>query len=144
MKKLTATLIFPALALTGCFTEEKSIIPSTSCAIDAPALNAVVPVAQPFAVGGWAYDKIGNNRIAPEVKIQLASTTRDVLKTFEAKPVKRADVAQAFNDPKLEGAGFSAEVPANSVNPGIYEVTILQEFQNSVVACGAGHTIQVK
>lgn len=144
MKKLIAIFAFPSIALTGCFTDEKPIIPSTSCAIDVPTNNAVVPIAKPFVVGGWAYDKVGNNRIAPEVKVQLTSTTRDMRKTFEAKPVKRPDVAQAFHDPKLEGAGFGAEVPANSVNPGTYEVTILQPFDNSVVACGAGHTIQIK
>lgn len=144
MKKLIAIFAFSSIALTGCLTEEKPIIPSTSCAIDTPANNAVVPIAKPFVVGGWAYDKVGNNRIAQEVKVQLTSTTRDMSKTFEAKSGKRPDVAQAFNDPKLQGAGFTVEVPANAVNPGTYEVTILQKFENSMVACGAGHTIQIK
>jgi len=144
MKKFIAVMVLPAFALTGCFTDDKPVISATSCAIDAPTKGAVVPLGQPMVVGGWAYDKIGNNRIAPEVKVQITSITRDMSKTFDAKPVKRPDVAKAFNDPRLEGAGFTAEVPANSVNPGIYEVTILQKFENSAVVCGAEHTIQIK
>lgn len=134
----------PLLLLAACGRTNSPIIISSSCWIDQPIANATLPAAQNFNVGGWAFDK-QSGALPEHVRIQFTSTNRQVSKTFDAKHgIKRPDVAQALNAPTAESSGFNLEVPANSLVPGNYEIVILQDLRNAILACSIGHILQVK
>lgn len=142
MKKLL--VIVPLVFLAACGNDNKPIVASASCSIDIPAAKARLPAAQKFIVSGWAFDK-ATSAVSKHVRVQITSTNPTVSKTFDAAVnVKRPDVATAFKEPKVGASGFSVEVPANSFAPGVYEITVLQEFPNTVLTCGTGHTIRVE
>lgn len=136
--------LVPLFLLAACGSGNSPVIISGSCSIDQPATNATLPVTQNFNVSGWAFDL--QSGILPEhFRIQFTSNDRKISKVFDVKhDIKRADVAKALNAPTAEASGFSLDVPANSLVPGNYDVVILQDLPDTLLACGTGHIQLVK
>jgi hypothetical protein len=131
------------LLLSACGGGEPSVIVTKNCSIDAPVSNSTLSAKNHFVLGGWAFDKqsAGSKN---QVQLQFISADRQLTKTFDA-PLggKRPDVAAAYADQKAESSGFTISIPAYALQPGSYEITILQDVPNGVVACGLGHTVVI-
>jgi len=141
MKKIVC--LASILLLSACGGSKPSVIVSKNCSIDTPASNGTLSAKNSFIVGGWAFDKqsAGSQN---QVQVQFISADRMLTKTFDA-PLggKRPDVAAAYKDQKAESSGFTISIPAGSLKPGSYEITVLQDVSNGVVACGYNHTVAI-
>ncbi len=141
--KLFAYFVLPLL-LAACGDNPSPAIVSTSCSIDVPPANTVLPAARRFNLAGWAYDA-KSGAVSEEYQIHFVSTDRKLSKVISVKPnVKRTDVAQAFNDKVAESSGFNLEVPANTLAPGKYEIVISQNLKNGIFSCGNKFFYEVK
>ncbi|MGH8553055.1 MAG: hypothetical protein ACRERS_07150 [Methylococcales bacterium] len=129
------------LFLSAC--ETGTVIIATTCAIDTPMTTSKLSAKKTFNLSGWAFDK----KFDPSrrhVRVQFTSVDRKLTKTLVAEMGgKRPDVAAVFKYPNAEFSGFKVEIPANALMPAIYEVTVLQDTSNAVVACGNGHLVEI-
>jgi hypothetical protein len=141
MKKIVCLAC--VLLLTACGGSKPSVFVTKNCSIDAPVSNSTLSAKTPFTLGGWVFDKqsVGSQS---QVQVQFVSADRMLTKTFDdTLGGKRPDVAAAYKDQKAESSDFTISIPADSLKPGSYEITILQDVSNGVVACGYGHTVVI-
>lgn len=125
MKKII--VLSSILVLSACSNGEQNVFLTKTCAIDAPINNSRQSVAKELNVVGWAFDSTNSDSIT-KVRLQFKSMEKAETKVFDAPfNIKRPDIATAFHNPKLETSGFSKFIPANSLVPGKYEITILQD-----------------
>lgn len=142
MKKIIA--LTSITLLTACGDSEQGLVVTKTCALDAPISNGQILAAQEINVMGWAFDN-PDAGFQEEVSLIFNSSEQGKTQTFNAPfNVKRPDIATAFQNPKLENSGFSGLIPANTLAPGKYEITIVQKRSNAVVACGDGYVVEVK
>lgn len=133
-----------ALLLSACGNEQQSLIVSKTCALDAPVANSRILAGKEINVMGWAFDKQSAGSQS-KVHLLFNSLEQSKAKAFDALlDVKRPDISTAFKDPKLENSGFSLTIPANTLSPGKYEITILQERPNATLVCGDGYFVVVE
>lgn len=130
-----------SLLLVACGNNEPDVIIAKTCALDAPAANSRMSLNQEMNVTGWAFDERYPGS-QTKVRVQFKSTEKKETKTFDGLlNIKRPDIAAAFKNPKLEDSGFSVVVPANSMAPGNYEITILLDRPTTIVQCGEGYSV---
>ena len=131
------------LLLSACDGNKSSVFVTKNCSIDAPVSNSTLSAKNPFTLGGWAFDKQSAGSQS-QVQVQFISADRTLTKMFDV-PLggKRPDVAAAYKDQKAESSGFTVSIPAGVLKPGSYEIAILQDVSNGVVACGYGHTVVI-
>jgi hypothetical protein len=110
------------------------------CAIDFPKL---MPVNQGFILRGWAFDKISAS-LPEHVEVQFISENGNVFKSFDTEHgAKRPNLSKIFNQPGAEMSGFLVAIPANSLIPGKYKITILQKMPEHSVTCTKNDTYEV-
>jgi hypothetical protein len=115
--------------------KDKPVNTTIYCSIDTPEKGKLMPVTQGFVVSGWAFDE--RSETSPEsIALQFIGTDGQVFKSFDAKRgTKRPDVVKAFKQPGAEMSGFGVVIPANSLLPGKYKITLLQTMPEYMVTC---------
>ena len=91
---------------------------------------------------GWIGD-VGNGRVAPDVELVLQSPRASYVATA-AMTVGRPDVAEFFAKPSLRGSGFSFEVDAGVLEPGVYEAYLVQTLDGAPLTCITSRTLELR
>ena len=139
-------LIAPLFVLAACGgTQTKPVVINPqSCNIEAPVSKAEVAANAEINVLGWFFDKFTEKSTAG-VRVQLASADRKVVQSFDAGALTpRSDVASALKEPLAEKSGFAVKVPANTLAPSTYDISLIRETDDAIVVCFSGHNITVK
>ena len=139
-------LFVPLLVLTACGgSKTKPVVVSASnCNIEAPVNKTEVASSAEINVLGWFFDKFTEKSTAG-VRVQLASADRKVVQSFDAGALTpRSDVASALKEPLAEKSGFAVKVPANTLAPSTYDISLIRETDDAIVVCFSGHNITVK
>jgi hypothetical protein len=139
-------LIVPLLALAACGGSKTKpvVVNAPSCNIEAPVNKAEVAAKADINVLGWFFDKFTEKSTAG-VRVQLASADRKVIQSFDAGALTpRSDVASALKEPLAEKSGFSVKVPANTLAPSTYDISLIRETDEAIVVCFSGHSVTVK
>ena len=90
-------------------------------------------------VSGWAFDYI---EMAPPQATYLRLRNEDGLAYFiEAEPRRRPDVAEGYETPDLEDAGFAARFSASSLAPGEYLLSVVMDTPTGGIVCGTGERL---
>lgn len=90
---------------------------------------------------GWAFLN-DSTRAAPETYIQLFGPAL----TYYAKTTERYMRPDANKDHHLDAklaVGFKLTAKTDAIEPGIYQINILQSFNNSVESCSTSATLTV-
>lgn len=143
MRKLI--LIAFALFLAACSNENKPLLSGDKCYFDSPGPGTPVSAKQDISVFGWFFDKASISEKSA-LRLQFVSSDRKISKIFEVTTTNgdRSDVVAALNDPQAAKSGFSVIIPANSLAPGQYEMSVVSEGHFASVSCGHGQSIEVK
>ena len=139
-------LMVPLLVLAACGGSKTKpvVVNASSCNIEAPANKAEVAPSAEINVLGWFFDK-STEKSTAGVRVQLASADRKVIQSFDAGAlIPRGDVASAFKEPLAEKSGFAVKVPANTLAPSTYDISLIRETDEAIVVCFNNHTITVK
>ena len=135
---------------SGVVTEWKDNISSveknTLCSID--AVNSLLAsngafaasAAQPMMMDGWL--------ATPELTLPgdfIIVLTGDKSYAISASTgIARDDVSRAYSAPTLQTSGFHVEVAAGSIEPGDYQITLLQTTGDKRVACDSPNRVRVQ
>jgi hypothetical protein len=121
-----------AVVVTPFDVKEPTALPSPSpaegCSLDKVGLDSAAETTEVSREGdvrlvGWAADTNAKT-IPPLVVIQLTGNKKYYAPAVHATP--RPDVAQAYGAPNLVGAGWDVLGNFSKVDPGLYEVRILE------------------
>lgn len=144
-------LIACLIALTGCSDSKnsaKKILTRTSCILDS-VNGSVYPVVAVkrndiLKMAGWATDDV-SKQVPNTVSINFVSTTGAVSKITEGNlTVARPDVNVALNLPTTAIAGFDLSAQALvSLEPGTYEIQILEDFSDRIIECKTAKSVKV-
>jgi hypothetical protein len=141
----TVILLATLITLAGC--SDKKIFSATSCSIDSVNdsgdLIVAVKAKGVLKVSGWAADSLSKQ--APEtITINLVSSTGAVSKIAEGKlTVARPDVSAFLNAPSITNAGFGLSTQLEYPALGIYEIQILQNFSDRIIACKSAKSVRI-
>ena len=139
-------LIAPLLILAACGGSKSKhvVVSASSCNIEAPVNKAEVAANAEIHMQGWFFDK-STQQSTPGVRVQLASADRKVIQSFNIDTLtSRGDVASVFKEPLAEKSGVSVKVPANTLAPNIYDISLIRETDEAIIVCYSGHNMTVK
>ncbi len=93
------------------------------------------------ALGGWLADR-KQPQIPQAFSVVLRGSADFVIQA--ANGVSRPDVAAAFGNPALEGAGFNLTLGLASVSPGDYAIVLVAHYPKFDLACYTGKRLVVQ
>lgn len=130
----------------GCAKEPQQVTVRPlhgACSLDVPASGASVSKAQAVRIEGWAFNTLSQT-IPTDVEIVFTAQDGKSSRSFKAeRNLKRADVASAYNNPALEGAGYSADAALSDLPEGSYNVAIVQKDDNKILFCQTLSVVQI-
>lgn len=107
-----------------------------NCGINSPAVDSTHKRSANLSTWGYAFDKATWTVPAnPIVRFTSLDSDSKLLVPLERGP--REDVAKAFNQPGILNSGFGATVDLSELQPGRYQVAILQEVDGKYSVCTA-------
>ena len=118
------------------------------CALDAiandrTARTVSVSANADFAVYGWAFnDAAADAPVPPIVLLQLVRDGK-YFHAAVARNAERGDVAKAFSNSALTGAGYSGSISTKGMPPGEYEALILQRTSKTNLICPTYRLIRI-
>lgn len=139
-------LLTSLMTLAGC--SDKQIFTETSCSVDSVNGSGELVITAKrngiLKVEGWAAD--GLSKQTPEsVSINFVSSAGVVSEFAESKLfVARPDVSAFLKAPSVTHAGFGVSAKLESQLPGIYEIQLLQNFPDRILACKSNKTIKIE
>lgn len=139
-------LIIPLLVLSACGGSKTKpvVVNAPSCNVESPANKAEVAANAEIHIFGWFFDRFTEKSTAG-VRLQLTSMDRKAIQSFNIDTLTiRGDVAAVFKEPLAEKSGFGIKVPANTLAPNTYELSLVREADDAIVVCFNNHTITVK
>lgn len=146
--KNNSLIIFAAVTMiaSGCAKEPTQVsvrpLPG-ACSLDVPANGASVSKTQAVRIEGWAFNTLSQT-IPAEVEIVLTMQDGKTSKSIKAeRNLKRPDVASAYKNPALEGAGYSAETILTDLPEGGFNVAIIQNDDNRILFCQTSSVFQL-
>ena len=131
-------ILLVVILMSGCYDAKpnKPIAIIKSCSVDTPADKSKFSQNANFAIGGWFYDAIAATPNS-KIKIQFLSENRTLTTIVDTDiNVRRLDVEAVFKNPNAQLTGFQKEIKQTTLKPGVYTVTLMQEYDQAVVTCG--------
>jgi hypothetical protein len=89
---------------------------------------------------GWAADPERSTGEAHRF-VELASAGRRFV--LEAEPMRRADVARALADSRLEDSGFHATGSVRDLPPGDYRIALILQTADRAISCEFPQTLSL-
>jgi hypothetical protein len=121
---------------------------SEKCSIDTvngrprtPKVGWEIKRGEPIDLQGWIFSNDGK-KVAPEVFVQLSGPV-DTYYAVTNNRIMRADANQHLAiDSSLTG-GFRLQAKSDAIEPGVYEINIVQSFPDAKETCEDGVTLTV-
>jgi hypothetical protein len=144
MKHLLLTSVLLLSACDGMVGVKPAtpVLVTQTCSIDDPVVNAKISAHKPFNVRGWIFDK-QSATAEHHVRVQFTSLDRTVVKIVEASANTRPDVATVLKEPSSASSGFNVDIKPESLVAGTYDITVLLDTSNVVVACASKNTVVI-
>lgn len=115
---------------------------SLRCNLEALAVVESAGTRRHLQATGWIAD-VGLGRVAPHVELVLQSPRASYTATAKMT-VDRPDVVQYFAKPTLSDSGFSFELDADVMEPGVYESYLVQRLGGTPLTCVTNRTLALE
>ncbi|MDB6062772.1 MAG: hypothetical protein JWM78_2875 [Verrucomicrobiaceae bacterium] len=125
-----------------------SVSKSEKCSIDTvngklrePKVGWEIKRGQPLNLEGWIFSENGK-QVSPQVFVELSGPVETYYAVTNTR-ILRGDANQHFSiDPSLQG-GFQLQAKTDAIEPGNYQITILQSFSDRRENCEDGVSLIV-
>lgn len=117
-----------------------------ACYLD--TINAIgggkyqIKPGQILTLNGWAFNPQSGNEPSNEIFVEFLGTNNSLY--YKAIRSLRADVAQAFKNPKINNSGFSTTALTDSLIPGNYKIRVAQLDKAQLLICDLGWNLLIK
>lgn len=136
----------PAGVVTEWTSDLASMEKITLCSLDAvnstSAENGafMAPAGQPLVFDGWLATP--DLKLPGDFSIVLAGKKSYAISASSG--VTRDDVQRAYSAPALQTSGFHVEVASGALEPGDYQVTLVQKMGEQYVSCESPNRLQLR
>ena len=113
------------------------------------AINSENFKSEPVQIGsekikltGWAMDKIGKH-LPKQVLLRISAIGRSDLFVAGSIGFNREDVRGYFSLPnQVLASGTKIEIPLGSISPGLYDLTLVLQYDDIVYVCDNGRKLE--